>query len=72
MHPISPQRLLFPQMKKVLKGKRFANVEEVGGSGHRSIERHQNQRVQKLFSAGEKTSIGTLHAIESILKVTKV
>ena len=31
VHPISPQAtfLLLPQMKKVLKGKHFANVEEV-------------------------------------------
>ena len=40
---------LFPRMKKVLKGKRFADVEEVKQEEERSAKRHQNQRVQKLF-----------------------
>ena len=39
---------LFFWMKKVLKGKPFADVEEVLKKG-RSTKRHQNQRIQRLF-----------------------
>ena len=41
--------------EKVLRGKGFANVEEVKKNG-RSTKRHQNRWVQKLFWAVEKTS----------------
>ena len=59
-------------MKKVLKGKRFADVEE-GRKNGRSTKRHQNQRIQKLFRAvGKTVSIGVLHQMESTLKVTEV
>ena len=40
--------LLFPWMKKVLKGKHFANVKEVKQKNSRNTKRHQNQKVQKL------------------------
>ena len=40
---------LFPWIKKVLKGKGFANVEEVKQKKGRSTKRHQNRQVQKLF-----------------------
>ena len=46
---------LYPWMKKVLKGKCFANVEEVK-KNWRSTTRHPNGQVQKLFWAVEKTS----------------
>ena len=48
---------LFPWMKKVLKGRRFAEVEEVKQKSSRSTKRHQNRRVQNLFWAVEKTSL---------------
>ena len=40
---------LFPWMKKVLKGKRFANVEEVKQKMAETLKKHQHSRVQKLF-----------------------
>ena len=47
---------LFPSMKKVLKGKCFAHVEEVKQKNGRSAKRHQNWWVQKLFWAVKKIS----------------
>ena len=41
--------VLFPSMKKVLKRKSFANVEEVKEKSRKSTKTHQNQLVQKLF-----------------------
>ena len=35
--------------KKILKGKHFANVEEMKQKNGRSTKGHQDQRVQKLF-----------------------
>ena len=50
IYQISPQAtFLFPWMKKVPKGERFAQVEEVKQNGRSS----QNLRVQKLLSSGE-------------------
>ena len=46
--------VLFPSMKKVLKRKSFANVEEVKEKSRKSTKTHQNQLVQKLFWAVEK------------------
>ena len=57
---------------KVLKGKCFANVEEVKQKNGRSTKRHQNEQVQTLFWAMEKVSIGVSHQMESTLKVTEV
>ena len=47
---------LLPQMKNTLKGKCFAIIEEVKQTNKngRSTKNHQNQRVQKLFSAVER------------------
>ena len=41
-------------MKKVLKGKYFADVEEVKQKRHKSTKGHQHQWTQKLFWAVEK------------------
>ena len=59
IHPFSPGAtfVLFPRMKKVLKGKHFANVEEAKQKNGRSTKRHQNQQVQKLLSSGKKKSL---------------
>ena len=46
----------FPQMKKVLKGKRFTYLEEVKQENGRNTKKHQNQQLQKLFWVVEKTS----------------
>ena len=40
-HP--KQLFLFPQVKKVLKGKHFADVEEVKQKNGTSTKRHQNR-----------------------------
>ena len=46
---LSPSKFFFISlMKKLLKGKCFADVEEVT-KNNRSIKSHQNQKVQKLF-----------------------
>ena len=57
VHPVSPWvTLLFPMMKKVLKGKYFANVDGRGGTKTgRNTKRHQNWLIQKLFWAAEKS-----------------
>ena len=48
--------ILFPWMKKVLRGKHLVDVEEVKQKNGRSTKRHQNWKVQKLLWAVEKTS----------------
>ena len=53
-------------MKKVLKGKHFADVEEVKQKNGRSPKRHQNEHFKN------NVSIGVLHQMESTLKVTEV
>ena len=65
---------LFPQMKKLLKGKCFAIVNEVKQTNNkgRSTERHQNRQVQKLFGAVEKSLDRGIASNESPLKVTEV
>ena len=55
---------LFPRMKKALKGKRFADVEEAKQNNGRSTKGHQNQQVRKLLSNGKNISIGVLHQME--------
>ena len=57
IHPITPQVtcFLFPQMKKVLKGKYFCWCGRGETKNSRSTKRHQNQQVQKLFWAVGKS-----------------
>ena len=74
-HPsYSPELLFSPQlsaqMKEVLRGKCFADVEEVKQKTDRITKSHQNQWAQKLFWA-EKPSVCTLHQKESTLKATE-
>ena len=66
IHPISPcvTFFLFPWMKIVLRGKHFADVEEVKQSC-RSTKRHQNWRVKKL-SNGKNALTGASHQMGSI------
>ena len=70
IHPISPwvTFLLFPQMKRVLKGKRFAHVEEV-----KQKKKAEALKGSKLTTS--KTSElwkNILQQMESMLKVTEV
>ena len=63
---------LFPRMKKVLKGKHFADVEEVK---HKTAEALKGIKINELknFWAVEKNVlIGVLHQMESTLKMTEV
>ena len=65
--------VLFPWMKKVLKGKHFADVEEGKQKNGRSTKRLQNCQVSKtILSSGKKVSIGVSHQMESTLRVTEV
>ena len=59
---------LFPWMNKVLKGKRFASVEEVKQNNNRSTKRHQNQAVQNCFEQWKKVLIGVMHQREGTLR----
>ena len=65
--------ILFPWMKKVLKGKHFAHEKEAKQKNSKSTKRPQNQWVQQLLSSGgKKILIGALQQMESTLKVTEV
>ena len=57
IHPISGWAAFscFPGWKKVLRGKRLLTLKKWTKNG-RSTERHQNQHVEKLLGAVEKTS----------------
>ena len=47
---------LFPQMKKVLKGKCVAKVEEMRQKKAETLKKHQNHQIQNLFWAVGKKS----------------
>ena len=62
--------LLSPQMKKVLKGKLFADMEEVK---QKRAEALKIDRFKHCFEQGKRNIlIGVLHQMESTLKVTEV
>ena len=62
---------LFPQMKKVLKGK-FCQCGRGKTKNGRSTKRHQNPQVQNCFEQWEKILMCVLHQMEGTLNVTKV
>ena len=63
---------LFPQMKKVLKGKCFADVGEVKQK-MAALKRIKIDEFKNWFEQWEKkVSIGALHQIENTLKVHEV
>ena len=64
--------LLFPQMKKFLKGKYFANVEEVKQNMAEAPKGIKIYVFKNFLSSGKNASIGVLHEMESTLKVTEV
>ena len=51
-HP--KQLFLFPWMKKILKGKHFADVDEVKTKNRRSTKRHQIDEFQSCFEQWKK------------------
>ena len=60
-------------MKKVLKGKYFADVEEMKQKMSEALEGIKISEFKNCFWAMEKNvSIGILHQMESTLKVTEV
>ena len=62
---------LFPWMKKVLKGKSFAHVEEAKQKITEVLKASTLMR-SKLLSSGKNVSGGALHQTESTLKVTEI
>ena len=63
---------LFPQMKKVLKGKRFADVEEVKQKMAEALKSIKINKFRNCFERWKKASTGVLHQMDSTLKVTEV
>ena len=59
-------------MKKVLKGKHFADVEEVKEKIAEPLTGIKNNKFKNCFEQWEKVSIGALHHMKSTLKVTEV
>ena len=68
--PYSPELtrsdvFLFPQMKKVLKGKRFAIVEEVKQKMAGALKGTKIDEFKNCFEQWKKHLIGVLHQMES-------
>ena len=59
-------------MKKALKGKCFADVEEVKQKPAEALQGVKIDEFTNCFEQREKVSIGILHHMENTLKVTKV
>ena len=59
-------------MKKVLKGKRFADVEEVKQKRAAALKGIKIDEFKNCFEQWEKFSVDVLHQMESTLKVTEV
>ena len=64
---------VFPWMKKVLRGKHFADVAEVKPRTAEALKGIRIDEFKDWFWAVEKNvSIGVLHQIENALKATEV
>ena len=63
---------LFPWMKKVLKGKHFADVEEVKQKTAEALKGIKINKFKNCSEQWKKVSIGVLHQMESTVKVTEV
>ena len=63
---------LFPWVKKVLKRKCFANVEEVKQKTAEALKAIKIDEFRNCFEQWKKVSIGVLHQMESTLKMTEV
>ena len=59
-HPISPERLfsLFPEMKKVLKGKDFAHVEEMKRKTSEALKGIKIDNFKHCFEQRKSISMG--------------
>ena len=74
IHPISSlvTFFLFPWVKKVLKGKCLAHVEEVKQKMAGALKGIKIDEFKTVLSNVKTIWIGVLHQMESILKVTEV
>ena len=63
---------LFPQLKKVLKGKYIADVEGVKQKTAGALKGFKTDEFKNCFEQWKKVSIGLLHQMEGILKVAEV
>ena len=59
-------------MKKVLKVKRFADIEEVKQKKAEALKSIKINKFKNCLSSGKNVLIGELHQMESTLKVTEV
>ena len=57
-------------MKNVLKGKCFADVEDVKQKMAEALKGMKTDESKNYLSSGKKVSIGVLHQMENTLKVT--
>jgi hypothetical protein len=62
---------LFPAMKKTLKGKRFATVEEVKTASQEALNSIMFQQFHRCFTKWKKDWTSVLPPVESILKGIK-
>ena len=70
---ITPETFFcFPEMKKVLKGKHFADVEEVKQKTAEALKGIKIDEFKTVLSSEKKVLIDVLHQMESTLKVTEV
>ena len=73
IHRISHQvTFLFPWMKKVLKEKHVAAVEEVKQNTAEALKAIKIDKFKNCFEQWKNISIGVLHQMESTLKVTEI
>ena len=63
---------MFPQMKKVLKGKGFGDVEEVKQKMPEALKGIKIVEFKNCFEQRKKVMMGVLHQMESTLKATEV
>ena len=64
--------ILFPWMKKVLKGRCFADVEKVKEKMAEALKGIKIDEFRNCFEQWKKVSIGVLHQMERTLEVTEV
>ena len=63
---------LFPWMKKVLKGNRVADVDEVKQKMTEAPKGIRIDKFKNCLSSGKNISLGVLHPVERTLRVTEV
>ena len=63
---------LFPKIKNVLKGKRFADVGEVQQKMAEALKVSKSMSSKTVWSSGKNILIGLLKQMESTKKVTEV